>query len=560
MTHKTGDLDTGIEEEVSEDSVAFKSIAYREMVKKWDLLVALREGTEAMRDARELYLPAHKAERPEDYDRRLRRSFLFPGFDAAIRRIVAKPFSKAVTIQEEKTLPEMTSQMLTDTDGAGKTFHEFLKDVFDAGNQYGMVHVLVDFPTTPEEISLATERRLNAHPRLVLVKPDQLFGFKSEIVGGAQVLTEIRVFEQALVPFGKWGEKLVNFIRVIRENDWELHEQKADEEDENKRRRSRGNQHQSWNLVASGPHTFGAVPLLTYYVTQTDFLEAEPTHEHLAELNLAHWQSHSDQRNILHFARVPMMFARGFEKDEVENGFKIAPNDMIMSSSKDAMVEFIEHSGKAIESGQKDLDNLKDEMRALGLQPMMPNQVGDIKATGLAIDEAQSQSEIQSWLRVLELFGRRILEMSASWTNEKLTDDVAVKVFNDFSVGMSDKDAKLLHEMRTSKDIDQKTFLQEMQRRAIINEDADLDEIVAATEAEGANLANMTGEPGDEDLEPAGQATSTPHEHTADMPGGTAGEEHTHPTASSCGVKPDGTIVTNPHQHTEAFPEGEVCE
>ena len=38
----------------------------------------------------------------------------------------------------------------------------------------------------------------------------------------------------------------------------------------------------------------------------------------LAWLNLAHWQSASDQRHILHVARVPFLFGRGLSEGEID--------------------------------------------------------------------------------------------------------------------------------------------------------------------------------------------------------------------------------------------------
>ncbi len=568
MPHTT----TGERNEIKDPNrVDFKSIFYRESIRKWETIQALREGTDAMRDGRERWLPRLKEEPQEKYDMRLEMSVLYPGLDNGIRRIVAKPFSKPIVVVDEKLLGERTQVTLENTDGNGKSFQEFSSQVFDVANQFGMAHVLVDFPqvaTVTESAegepevstpSLAEEREQEIAPRLIVVRPDQLFGWRAE----GETLTMVRIFEQDLRDKGIFGETLVNIIRVIGRTDWQIWEQelREDSESQNKNIQPSGENEGEWKLISFGTHTFGEVPLLTYYIPnkQTGFLEAEPTHEALADTNVSHWQSQSDQRNILHIARVPVMFASGFEQEEIEAGITVGAQSLVSSRNDEADLKYVEHTGAAIEAGRQDLLDLEDKMRAMGLQPMLPNQTGDIKATGIAIDEAQSQSEVQAWIRVLETFLLRVIQWSARWVEEDVPETVSVEVFNDFVIGLlGDKDSKTLLEMRLSGQIDHETYLIETQRRGMLREDADLDDIMRKVEAEAASIP---GAPPEEDLQPAGRATDgTPHTHTSDAPGGTAGEQHEHTDEEPCGIQLDGTPVTNPHQHTTEFLEGEACE
>ena len=54
------------------------------------------------------------------------------------------------------------------------------------------------------------------------------------------------------------------------------------------------------------------------------FMTAHPPLMDLAWLNLAHWQSASDQRHILHVARVPILFGRNLTLPE--DGLALGPN------------------------------------------------------------------------------------------------------------------------------------------------------------------------------------------------------------------------------------------
>ena len=109
----------------------------------------------------------------------------------------------------------------------------------------------------------------------------------------------------------------------------------------------------------------------------------------LALLNLAHWQSSSDQRHILHVARVPLLFARNLRPGE--NGLDIGPNRLIVGDSDGADLKFVEHSGSAIEAGRQDLVDLEDRMAVMGLD-LIARRPGSATATARAIDAAQADS------------------------------------------------------------------------------------------------------------------------------------------------------------------------
>src|SRR3546814_11327266 len=93
-------------------------------------------------------------------------------------------------------------------------------------------------------------------------------------------------------------------IRVLEPGRWSLW-RRADAVRDRPWRRHAGGE------TSFGPPGFGTLPLVTVYAERTGYLTARPPLLDLAWLNLAHWQSSSDQRHILHVARVPILFEIG---------------------------------------------------------------------------------------------------------------------------------------------------------------------------------------------------------------------------------------------------------
>ena len=108
-----------------------------------------------------------------------------------------------------------------------------------------------------------------------------------------------------------------------------------------------------------------AIPVAPVYLNQTGFMCGSPPLMDLADLNITHWQSSSDQRNILHVARVPILFASGVAED-IE--LVVGANAFMRASDPQARLEYVEHSGAAITSGKDDLKVLEFQMQAMGLQ------------------------------------------------------------------------------------------------------------------------------------------------------------------------------------------------
>jgi hypothetical protein len=58
------------------------------------------------------------------------------------------------------------------------------------------------------------------------------------------------------------------------------------------------------------------ITLVTLYTKRTGFMCGSPPLLNMALLNIKHWQSQSEQDNILHVARVPILTVFGLEEGQ----------------------------------------------------------------------------------------------------------------------------------------------------------------------------------------------------------------------------------------------------
>jgi hypothetical protein len=460
-----------------------KGLAQQRMAAAWELISDLRGGTRAMRRAGTKWLPQEPREDHLAYQARLNRTYLYGAMSDTIKKLSAKPFSKPVVVKQGDTLPDQLAAIQKNANLGGKDLTQFCRSIFEDGVAWGLGHILVDFPATEGAITtLAEERASGVRPYFVRISPRNIIGAESSVqLDGSLRVTRLRYFEDG-VDTEDNAEKPRRDIRVITPDAWELWQQKGDSK--------------KYVLAKSGRHTFGRVPLVTFYTGQVGAMEAEPPLEDLAWLNLAHWQSMSDQRNILRFARVGILFGSGFTEEEYENGITIGPSNLVISTDPQADLKYVEHSGKAIGAGKEDLEALEARMEVLGLQPLMKATGGET-ATARAMGEARTHSSVQAWITSLANAMEEAYGMAAEWVKVALPDDFAVDIFNDFGVMLTaDADHKTLLDMKARNLITHRTYLAEVKRRGLLADEVNVDaEIDAVGKEEADELDRVGGQP-----------------------------------------------------------------
>lgn len=455
------------------------------MSQQWVLIHDLLGGTERMRDAGVVWLPREPKEKLQAWRNRRDRSILFNAYKNTVKTLSARPFCVPTTIEE--ALPEQLITLPDDVDRERTDLTQFLRGCMEDGLNYGKGHILVDHPPQ-QDLNLLQQRQLNVRPYFARISPRDLISWRVEkLRQGGQRLTQIRYREQRVEEEGRWGDREVEYVRVYEPDHWELW------------RKERNGQfvQLSPEEGGEGPNTLGKIPLVTFYFTNTGFFTAEPPLEDLAWLNLRHWQSYSDQANILRFARVGMYYATGITKEEFDAGFTVGANQVFKSTSDSAKFGTVELSGQAIESGRNDLKDVEARMEIEGLRPFI-ERTQAVKATGIVASEDKSTSNIQCWVRSLERAAMQAFELAAEWTKTELKPETKVNIFSDFGITLQgQQDAAELLKMWQSGAISHETLLHEIKRRGVLSDAVNVDSELERVESSGPNLAMI----GDEDEE-----------------------------------------------------------
>lgn len=451
--------------------VATRSAAVEAMLPDWELAAALLGGTRAMRAAGKAYLPQWPKEPDDAYAKRLGTAVLFPAYKRTVETLTGKPFSKPITVGED--VPEDFKPWLADIDSEGRNLDAFAADMMELALGYGLGGILVDYPDATQAPATAAgvrtqadEQRAGLRPYWVQIKPHQILGWMAKREGANWVIVQLRLMECVEEPDGEFGTKEVDQVRVLEPGRWRTFREKESAAGK-----------KEWVQHAAGVTTLDFVPFVPVYGKRVGFMRGVAPLIEVAHLNVAHWQSASDQQTILHVARVPILVATNVQDGTNAQG-EVIPWEMTIGASsatkingQDASLSYCEHSGAAIGAGKDDLDALEERMRQAGAELLVIDT--KMTATQVHTENAVGMCALQRITLALQDALNLALDYTAKWVR-RAKGGGTVKLFMDFGAAtLQEASAQLLLAANQAGKLSDETLHSEFQRRGILSADSD---------------------------------------------------------------------------------------
>lgn len=455
------------------DGVAKRTKAAEALVERAAVGRALMGGTQRMRAEGETYLPKFEAESAKAYDARRNASWLFNAYKKAVKDMTGRVFCKSAEVSDGALDKDIEANI----DGQNNDLSAFARNVFEAGlSGAGVTFIMADAPPRSGVVTVDQAASANLRPYLVHVQPDEVLGWKTEAVGSRTVLSQWRMIEtvEEQDPADEFTTHEIEQIRVLTLEAGRV----------NVRLYRKAAKSDKWELWDEFPTDAPEITVVPFYAARTGFFMAEPPLQDLADVNVAHWQSQSDQRNILHFARVPILTAAGYDDDDGRRPLVLSAGMANTSRDADFKMAWVEHSGAAIGAGRDDLKDLEFQMQALGLQLLV---AGQETATGAALDAAKETAPLAMMADNL----KDALEQALSWLAMYQGRDEAftVAVNKDFGViPLTAQEVTAMLMAVNTGNMPRRVFVEEMKRRGFIQSDTDTEGYIDDLDAEAPDL------------------------------------------------------------------------
>lgn len=475
---------------------------YSAMSAYWEMVSTILAGTEAMRKARERYLPKFEAETQEDYDCRVKNAPFTNIYRDIVEGLAAKPFAKELGLVESKSSDAMRG-LAEDIDGRGNNLHVFGGHLFFAGINDAVTWILVDKTRVgPEVRSRADEQRAGARPYWVHIPACRLVAVYSVMKGSQEVIVHARILEPAVIRDG-FGERSVKRVRIFNREvqmagetvtavgppTFTLMEERKDATSSESK----------WEQIDQGALAIDVIPLVPFITGRR--MEGSwrfvPPMQDAAFLQIEHYQQESGLKYASDNTAFPMLAGNGVSPPTDPTGKPVtapigpkrvlyAPPTQTGTGVVSGSWDFIEPTGTSLTFLANQLKERERQLRELGRQPLTADS-GNLTVVTTAFAASKGNSAVQAWVINLKDALEQALQLTARWQAESVEPEVSVHT--DFAIDMeSDQAGTVLLEMRRNKDISRAALIEEAKRRDWLSpeydEKKDLELILAETPTE----------------------------------------------------------------------------
>ena len=414
------------------DSPFTRTRAVLDMMKGWEIMKAVTEGTEYLRENSEAFLPLEPREDYEAYLARVNRAVFSPFTQRLIRAATGLVLRKPITLTGD---PYWTEMFKMDVDGCGSDLDEYARRILMCSLTYGQSHILVDYPAPSGAVSLAEERAQDRRPYWIEVDPNNLYGWRLDRESNYGNLIQVRLAEKAVLPDGDFGEKVFEQVRVIEPGKYRVF-RKTDQIDEmyDLADNSYAGEFdaqttgEEYKEVESGEFSLGEIPLVTVYSGKTENLVSKPPLLDIAYLNLAHFQRQADLIHSLHVASQPMLVMEGY--DDQTKDLAISVN-YAMATQPGNKVYYVEPASSAFDAQSAEIKELQMQMATLGISTLSQQKFVAESADARRLDRVDTNSMLAMVSMELEQKLQKAFNLSAQYVG---IEPPEVKISRDFDI------------------------------------------------------------------------------------------------------------------------------
>ncbi len=438
------------------------------MLDYWDQTDDIVGGKKTIKAAKEKYLPKFNNEAKDDYEFRLQQSKFTNIYRDIIESLSSKPFEEEVSIvagEDDTPTPEKITDIVENIDGRGNNLTMFAASTFFNGLNSAIDWIFVDYPNVDREKIKTQQDQKDAgiRPYWSHVLGRNVLVAKSDIIGGKEVLTLVRILEPGT------PDNIREFIRDEAGNvTWNLYEKKTGD----------NASINEWVVIDEGVISIGVIPLVPFATGRRDGATFKyfPAMQDAADLQIELYQQESALKFAKIMAAYPMLAGNGVKPDKDEQGKPIplaigpmkvlyAPTD---GSGKSGSWSFIEPSATSLKFLAEDVKEIKKDLRELGRLPLTA-QSGNLTVITTAVAAGKAKSAVEAWALMLKDALENAFIITNMWLGIKDWKP-QVNVYTEFDSFLNGEDGlEHLRSLRENGDLSQETLHEETKRRGVLS-------------------------------------------------------------------------------------------
>jgi hypothetical protein len=443
------------------DDPSQRSSSVLAMMPYWDPITICLGGTKLIRTRCEEIIPREPREDDDAYTRRIFHLTMPPFLQRLASQAAGTILRKGITLEGDPYWDEWRN----DVTGDGTTLNGFARRLLTDALLYGHSSALVDYSATTPARNLAEQRANGERPYLCPVSPTQILGWRTTDNRAESALSQVRLLERVTEPDGLFGERVLDQIRVLTADSWEVW-----------RLVGEGRQ-AGWERTSTGPITTSGIPLVTVYSNRLGTLLSRPPLLECAYLNIAYAQRFCDYHHAIHVGANPILTLRGFDPDS-DSPVGLSVNTAILLPP-DGGAEIVSPPSDAYAAQLQCLKALEDQISRLGINTLAQQNITNAAAESKRLDRVDSDSIMAIISEDLQRAVTDILAMAGEYMGIEPPTVTIPKDYENRLIDGNQITAYLQLFMQGA--ISQTTLLEILQQGEVLPPNIDLDEEVIQT-------------------------------------------------------------------------------
>jgi|TARA_Y100000289_G_scaffold62982_1_gene72921 hypothetical protein len=464
----TGKPDTYSNAEVAPEDPSASSRAVLNMARYWQPISICEGGTAALRQFSEQIIPREDREDDDAYNRRIFHAVLPPFMQRLAAQAAGTILRKGIHLSGGDE--EFWDEWSGDVTGDGTPLNEFARKTLVDALLWGHTAVLVDYSADGVPRTLRDERQNPRKPYLVPIHAQQIRGWRTEGNRRQSDLTQIRYVEMVSEPNGRFGEKIIEQVRVLEPGRYEVWRSAIDESYVNGQ----------WLLSDEGNTSLNRVPVVGIYSNRLGTLMSKPPLLECANLTIAYAQRFTDYHNCIHVGSQPILTLKGFDNDS-NNELGLSVNTAILLPP-DGDAKYVEPTAAAYESQLKCLQTLEDQISSLGISTLARQNLTNAAADARRLDRIDSDSIMAIISQDLTRAIEEIIDIAATYTGR---EPCKVTLNADYEAKLLDgNQITAMLQLQMQNQISQRTLLEILKAGEVVPNWIDIDQEILRTQDE----------------------------------------------------------------------------
>lgn len=485
---------------------SIESSDYQASKAYWTMVDDITSGVDAMRARGELYLPRFVEERDkatdsqgasyDPYEMRRAKAPLTNIYDDVLKNLSSKPFARELDFKG--TVPQMYKDLALDLDGQGNSFHVFGEQAFKQSLNHAIGWVLVDYSRAlprrdGQELSRAEETVQGLRPIWSFIPAPDMLAVYSDLENGMEIITHARIWEPRVILDGfqeaaapririmqrevletdvagkptRWGKATFTVYEQVVASSVVLPAGVATKRADQK----------VWQLVDEGEYTVGYLPLVPIMFGEriARTYRVIPPLRNVAHMQIDEYQQESNVQNIMEMTCFPNLVFIGLERPK-DGKTVVGPRQVYFIPPSDAGngdCKVIEPQGPSIEKVVMKLKDTQTEMRDLGMQPLVQQNLTVITTGQVAV---KANSAVQAWAIKFKDAMETAWSITADWLSQPGTK-LKVDIHTDYNAGLDQGTGfEGVMKLRLNGDISRETAIACAKRYSLLPDNFDIDE------------------------------------------------------------------------------------